>query len=119
MHPQIWPCLQLYAKYAPCTGSRPTEDFVPDQCLSLAVLAGLRSGLSSRPLLHYLWCSESSLSPFYWAGFSYRPFSMFSPSLWNWLSLALRLFRMVLSNSFYAHLWAVPFSRAGPGSTPE
>src|SRR6218665_1356382 len=33
-----------------------------------------------------------------------RAFSVVGPSLWNGLSLALRLFPRIVSNSFYAHL---------------
>jgi len=39
------------------------------------------------------------------------------PLPWNGLSLALRLFRRVSSDSFYAHLKAVLFSGAGIRST--
>jgi len=39
--------------------------------------------------------------------------------LWLIIALALRSFLGVLSNSFYAHLKTVPFSRAWIGSAPE
>jgi len=79
---------------------------------SQAVSPGPCSGLSSRPLLHYHGYSGSSLSPLYWVWFSYRPFcpqnnykqnrafSVVGPSLWNGLSLALRLYPRILPNSF-------------------
>src|SRR6218665_3771692 len=34
------------------SGLTSSKDFLPNKCFSLAVLAGPRSGLSSRPLLH-------------------------------------------------------------------
>jgi len=46
-------------------------------------------------------------------------FSVVGASLWNGLALVLRLFPMVLSNSFYDHLKTVLFSRAGIGSAYE
>src|SRR6218665_2746809 len=93
----------------------PTEDFVPYNFLSLAVPPGSCSGLSSRPLPHFcgnsVRCSLRSteqgllLVPFaHTATMQNRAFSVVGPSLWNGLSLALRLFPGIVSNSFYAHL---------------
>src|SRR6218665_1101596 len=91
-----------------------TEDFVPYNFLSLAVPPGSYSRLSSRPLPHYHGNSGSSLSPLNRAGSSSRPICphcnyaesrlLSWPSLWNGLSLVLRLFPRIVSNSFYAHL---------------
>ena len=41
-----------YAERVPLAPN-PIDDFISDRCFSLAVLAEPRSGLSSRPLLHY------------------------------------------------------------------
>src|SRR6218665_514880 len=46
-------------------------------------------------------------------------FSLVGPSLWNWLSLALRLIHRILSNSFYAYLKTFLFSRTTIWSAPE
>src|SRR6218665_3245559 len=46
-------------------------------------------------------------------------FSVVGPSLWYGLSLALRLYPRILSNSFYAHLKTFLFSRTGIGSASE
>ena len=48
-----------------------------------------------------------------------RAFSVVGPSLWNGLSLTLRLFPRVVSNSFYANLKTVLFGRTEIGSAPE
>src|SRR6218665_3148136 len=48
-----------------------------------------------------------------------RALSVVGPSLWNGLSLALRLFTRIASNSFYAHLKTFLFGRTGIGSAPE
>src|SRR6218665_983727 len=48
-----------------------------------------------------------------------RAFSVVGPSLWNVLSLALRLFPRIVSNSFYTHLKTFLFGRTGIGSAPD
>jgi len=48
-----------------------------------------------------------------------RACSVVGPLLWNGLSLALRLFPGIVSNSFYAHLKTFLFGRTGIGSAPE
>src|SRR5688572_15420168 len=54
--------------YAGCASLAPltAADLVSDHRLGLAVLAGSSPCLSTRPLLPYLGCSGSSLSPLYW-----------------------------------------------------
>src|ERR1043165_3309665 len=63
-HPQIRPCLGLYAECA-SVAPPPAADLVSDHRFGLAILAGPRPRLSTRPLLPYLECSGSSLSPLY------------------------------------------------------
>src|SRR6218665_3554653 len=48
-----------------------------------------------------------------------RAFSVVGPSLWNGLSLALRLFPRIVSNSFYAYLKTFLFGRPEIISAPE
>jgi len=45
--------------------------------------------------------------------------SLVGPSLWNRVSLTLRLFLRTISNSFYARLKTFLFSRTGIWNIPE
>src|SRR6218665_730033 len=131
-HPQIWPRFQVYAGCAPLAPP-PTEDFVPYIPYISLVWRSLL-GLAStylRDLCHTtmgipdrrsLRSTEQGLLlvPFaHITAMQNRAFSVVGPSLWNGLSLVLRLLPRIVANFFYAHLKTFLFGRTGIGSAPD
>src|SRR6218665_3412394 len=120
-HPQIWPCFPVYAGCAPLA-PLPTEDFVPYNFLSLAVPPGSCSaylrdlcrttmGIPGRRSLRSTEQGLLLVPSAHTATMQNRAFSVVGPSLWSGVSLALRLFPRIVSNSFYAHLKTFLFGR--------
>src|SRR6218665_1535090 len=86
--------------------------YLRDLCHTTTVIPGRRSLRSTGQGL--------LLVPFAHTAIMQNPaFSVVGPSLWNGLSLALRLFPRIVSNSFYAHLKTVLFGRTEIGNAPE
>jgi len=128
-HPKIWPCFQLYAGCAPLAPLQQRIScrivaLVRRSLLSLAP-AYLRDPCCTTMGIPGRRCLRSTelyvlIGPFArTATKTNRAFSVVGPSLWSGLSLAQSLFTRVLSDTFYAYLKTLLFSRTGIGSALE